>query len=255
MVFARLILWKRDVFMEKIALFGTIINVIAVVCGSLFGLLLGLFLHRGNGRLGGMMEKCSDAIMKGIGLCCAIIGISGALETGKILVMLLSVIVGGVIGTLLDLDGKINRLGDFLGEKLSADSKAGEFSQGFVNATLLFCVGAMSIVGPMESGLLLDHTTQYAKSLMDGVMAIVFASSLGVGVLFSGASVLLYQGSLTLLAKVIQPILSDAVITEISATGSLLIIGIGLNLLGITKLRLMNYLPAMFLPILFCLFM
>jgi uncharacterized membrane protein YqgA involved in biofilm formation len=242
--------------MEKMALWGAIVNVLAVVFGGLLGLLLRRFLHSGEGRLGETMEKCSDAIMKGIGLCCMVIGISGALKSEKMLVMILSVIVGGILGTLLDLDGKINRLGNFLGEKLSGKGgMASDFSAGFVNATLLFCVGAMSIVGPMESGLRLVHTTQYAKSIMDGVMAIVFASSFGVGVLFSGVSILLYQGSLTLLAQWVQPILSDAVITEMSAAGSLLILGIGLNLAGITKLKLMNYIPAMFLPILFCLFM
>ena len=242
--------------MEKIALWGAIVNMLAVIGGGLVGLGLRIFLHGGEGKLGKVMENCSDAIMKGIGLCCMIIGISGALKSEKTLVMILSVIVGGILGTLFDLDGLINRLGDFLGSKLSGrKGKASDFSAGFVNATLLFCVGAMSIVGPMESGLLLMHTTQYAKSIMDGVMAIVFASSLGVGVLFSGASVLLYQGSLTLLAQWVQPILSDVVINEMSAAGSLLILGIGLNLAGITKLKLMNYVPAMFLPILFCLFM
>ena len=242
--------------MEKIALWGAIVNMLAVIGGGLVGLGLRIFLRGGEGKLGKVMENCSDAIMKGIGLCCMIIGISGALKSEKALVMILSVIVGGILGTLFDLDGLINRLGDFLGSKLSGrKGKASDFSAGFVNATLLFCVGAMSIVGPMESGLLRMHTTQYAKSIMDGVMAIVFASSLGVGVLFSGASVLLYQGSLTLLAQWVQPILSDVVINEMSAAGSLLILGIGLNLAGITKLKLMNYVPAMFLPILFCLFM
>ena len=241
--------------MEKVALWGTIVNVLVVLAGGLVGLVFRRFLRRDKGRLGNVMDKCSDAIMKGIGLCCLIIGISGAVKTEKVLIMLLSVIVGGVIGTLLDLDAKINFLGDFLGTKCSGKhGTSGEFSAGFVNATLLFCVGAMSIVGPMESGLLGVHTTQYAKSLMDGVMSVVFASSFGVGVLFSCVSIFLYQGSLTLLAQWIQPILSNAVICEISATGSLLIIGIGLNLLGITKLKLMNYLPAIFLPILFCLF-
>lgn len=242
--------------MEKWALWGAIVNLLTVVAGGTVGLLLRRVLHGGEGRVAAAMERCSDAIMKGIGLCCLMIGISGAIETQKVLVMILSIIVGGIVGTLLDLDGGITKLGDFLGAHLSGKrGKASDFSAGFVNATLLFCVGAMSIVGPLESGLQLVHTTQYAKSIMDGVMAIVFASSLGVGVLFSGVSILLYQGSITLLAQWIQPILSDVVICEMSATGSLLIIGIGLNLLGITKLKLMNYLPAIFLPILFCLFM
>ena len=242
--------------MEKLALWGAIVNTLAVIAGGVVGLAFRRVLRGGEGKLGETMEKCSDAIMKGIGLCCMLIGISGALKTEKTLVMILSVIVGGIIGTLLDLDDKINRLGIFLGKHLTGKSgKASDFAAGFVNATLLFCVGAMSIVGPMESGLQLVHTTQYAKSIMDGVMAIVFASSLGVGVLFSGVSILLYQGSLTLLAQWVQPILNDVVINEMSAAGSLLILGIGLNLAGITKLKLMNYLPAMFLPIVLCLFM
>ncbi|MBO5305874.1 MAG: DUF554 family protein, partial [Clostridia bacterium] len=149
--------------MEKIALWGTIVNVLTVVGGGMVGLLFRRFLNGGNGRVSAIMDKCSDAIMKGIGLCCVMIGISGAIETQKVLVMILSIIVGGIIGTILDLDGKITRLGDFLGKHLSGKGgKASDFSAGFVNATLLFCVGAMSIVGPMESGLQLVHTTQYA---------------------------------------------------------------------------------------------
>ncbi len=242
--------------MEKLSLFGTIVNTLAVIVGTLVGLVTRHFLHGGTGKLGGVMENCSDAVMKGIGLCNVMIGISGAIKTGNALIMILSMIVGGILGTILDLDGKINRFGRFLGIKLSGKGgKSGDFSAGFVNATLLFCIGAMAIVGPMESGLRGIHTIQYEKSLMDGVMAIVLASTLGIGVMLSAAVVFTYQGTLTLIAQWVQPILTETVIAEMAATGSLLILGIGLNLLGITKLKLMNYVPAMFLPILFCLFL
>ncbi len=242
--------------MEKFGLWGTIVNALAV-CG---GALVGLVIHYITARLGhkktdgeSLGSKVSSSIMTGVGLCVLLVGIQGAIQTQKILVAILSMALGTLIGTLLDLDAKINRLGDWLGRKLG--SRFGDVSQGFISASLLFCVGAMAVTGSLESGLAGKHATLYAKSLIDCVSAVVFASSMGFGVMLSSVAILIYQGAITLLAGWMQPLLTAEVITEMSAVGSLLIIGIGLNLLGVTKIKLMNYVPAIFFPILLCIFM
>ncbi len=162
-------------------------------------------------------------------------------------------VLGAIIGEWLDLDGKLKRLGEVLEQKLSKGG--GSFAQGFLSATLLFCVGTMTITGSLESGLLQQHSILYAKATMDTIAALIFASSLGMGVLFSAVPVLLYQGGIALLASVAKPYLGDAVIAEMNTVGSLLLFGLSLDLLDIKHLPLMNYLPAMFLPILFCTFL
>jgi uncharacterized membrane protein YqgA involved in biofilm formation len=242
--------------MEKFGLWGTIVNMLAVLLGAS----VGLVIHYVTARVGhkktegeSIGTKLSEAIMTGVGLCVFLIGVQGAIKTQKILVVIVSIALGALIGTLLDLDGKLNRLGDWIGEKLGG--RFGNVSEGFVSASLLFCVGAMAVTGSMESGLLHNHATLYAKSLIDCVSAVVFASSMGFGVMLSAFAVFIYQGAITLLAGWMQPLLTEIVINEMSAVGSLLIVGIGLNLLGVTKIKLMNYVPAIFLPILLCLFM
>ena len=195
--------------------------------------------------------------MKGVGLCVLYIGIDGCLQGSNALITILSAAIGAVIGELLDLDGKVNRLGGWLENRFShkeGDEKT-SIARGFVSASLLFCVGAMTIVGSLNSGLMGDHQMLYTKSLLDFISSIIFASSLGIGVLFSAAFVLVYQGAITLLAGLVAPFLTEVVIAEMTCIGSVLIIGIGLNMLGITKLKMMNYVPAIFLPILLCLFM
>ena len=221
------------------------------------GLLIHSFAHNRKKVIEGeCAEKKSigttlaDAMMIGVGLCTMLIGIQGAIKGQNVLIIILSMALGALIGTLLDLDGKINRLGDFVERKTK--NRFGNVSQGFVSASLLFCVGAMAVTGPLESGLTGNHSTQYAKSVLDGIMAVVFTTSMGFGVMLSSIFVLVYQGTITLLAQWIQPLLSDAVITEMTSVGSLLIIGIALNLLGVTKIKLMNYIPAIFFPMLFC---
>lgn len=225
---------------------GTIVNVLAILAGGALGLL-------GNKWI---PEKLGEALMKGLGLCVLYIGISGSLCGENTLVLILSIIFGILMGELADLDGKINRLGKWCEKKMAGfGGKMGNLSEGFVGASLLFCVGAMAILGPLQSGLTGDHTVLFTKSLMDGVAAIIFASTWGVGVLLSGSLVLLYQGAITLLAQWISPLLSDAVINEMSCAGYLLIVALALNMLGITKIKVMNYVPAVFLPILLCQFL
>ena len=242
--------------MENFGLWGAIVNALMIIGGSAAGLLLHvLTAHNPKKQIEGesLGNRLSTAIMMGMGLCVLLIGIQGAIKTQKILVVILSIAVGALIGTLLDLDKWLNRLGDWIGKKLG--SRFGNVSEGFVSASLLFCVGAMAVTGALESGLSGDHATQYAKSLIDCVSAVVFSASMGFGVMLSSLAVLVYQGTITLMAGWMQPLLTDVVINEMSAVGSLLIIGIGLNLLGVTKIKLMNYVPAIFLPILLCMFM
>ncbi len=241
--------------MEDIKLWGAIVNALVVIAGSLVGVMLhgaaGRHRDRAEGEAWG--AKLSCAIMNGMGLCVTLIGVQGAIQTENILVVILSMALGALVGTLLDLDGRLCRLGELTGKKMG--SRFGNVAEGFVSATLLFCVGAMAVTGSLESGLAGDHGTLYAKSLIDGVSSVVFAASLGAGVMLSAVAILIYQGGIALLAGQMAPLLTDSVICEMSAVGSLLILGIGLNLLGVTKLKLMNYIPAIFLPILLCRFM
>lgn len=223
---------------------GTFVNVIAVLVGGS----LGLVLRRG------LPEKLADTLMKGLGLCTMYIGISGALAGKDTLKLILSVVIGAVIGELLDLDGKINRLGQFLEKRFAKKDGSVSIAQGFVSGSLLFCVGAMTIVGSLQSGLTGNHEMIYTKSLLDFVAAIIFGSTLGVGVLFCAAFVLVYQGGIVLLAGVVAPYLGEIAIAEMTCVGSVLIIGLALNMLGITKLKVMNYVPAIFVPVLLCLF-
>ena len=227
---------------------GTIVNALGVLAGGGLGLLIHRLMHKG------IPERYSDLVMKGIGLCTVYIAFSHLLDGSKTLVTILSMVLGALLGEFLDLDGKIQALSKVMERKFSRSS-GGNFAQGFLSATLLFCVGTMAITGSLESGLSNQHSILYAKSTMDTVAGLIFASSLGIGVLFSVVPLFIYQGGITLLASVARPYLGDAVIAEMNTVGSLLLFGLSLDLLGIKHLKLMNYVPAMFLPILLCLFM
>ena len=245
---------------------GTIINALAILAGSAAGILLKFCagrLSRSFPALGGaaavrLGERLQDIIMKGVALCVLYIGISGCLKGNDTLVAILSMVLGAVLGELLDLDRRMHQLGDWVQKKtefLSRGEGESTVSEGFVTASLLFCVGAMAIVGALENGLTGNYDTLKAKSMLDGITAIIFASSLGIGVAFSAAAVFVYQGLISLLASAISPFLGDAVIAEMTCVGSLLIVALGLNMLGVTKIKVMNLVPACLLPILLCLFM
>ena len=224
---------------------GTIVNSIAVMVGYLVGLLL-------KGRL---TEKISTTIMNGLALCVLYIGISGALKGEDTLIMIISIAIGALIGEVIDIDKWLNKLGDYLESKFK--SKKGNkisLAEGFVTSSLLFCVGAMAIVGALESGLKGNHDTLFTKSILDGISSIIFTSSLGIGVIFSAVTVFIYQGAITLGAGILSGVLSTTVITNMSAIGGLLIVGLGFNMLGVTKIKVANLLPAIFLPILFQIF-
>ncbi|MBE6936537.1 MAG: DUF554 domain-containing protein [Ruminococcaceae bacterium] len=224
---------------------GTIVNAAAVAAGTLLGLLLKK----------GIPDRLQDIIMKGVALCVLLIGISGALKGQNTLIAILSMVIGAIIGELIDIDRRLNTLGQWIEKKFSKGGGEQTVAKAFVTSSLLFCVGAMAIVGSLQSGLTGDHEMIYTKSMLDGISSIVFASSLGFGVIFSVAAIFLYQGSIVLLAQWVAPLLSDTVIAEMTCVGSLMIIGLGLNMLGITKLKVANYLPGLLLPILLCLFM
>ncbi|MBE5955747.1 MAG: DUF554 domain-containing protein [Lachnospiraceae bacterium] len=217
---------------------GTIVNVATVVAGSC----IGLFLKKG------IREDIADMMLKGLALCSMFIGITSALEGQNVLITIISIVLGVIIGGTLDLDGKLNGFAQGLENKFKREGEKVSIAEGFITASLVFCVGAMTIVGSLQSGLIGDHTMLFTKATLDFVSSMVYASSLGIGVLFSAAFVFVFQGSITLLAQWIAPLLTDAVIAEMTCAGGLLIFGLGLNMIGLTKLKLMNYLPAIFLP-------
>lgn len=224
---------------------GAIVNFFTVVAGTLVGLVAGKFLN----------ERIRTATMSAVALITIGIAVPGLMNSSKPLVPILSLVVGTVIGEALDIDRAVNRLGDRLQSKFRGK---GKITEGFVTGTLVFAVGAMTVMGSLDSGLKNDHTVLIAKSVIDGVSSIVFASTMGIGVAFAGVSVLVIEGSIALLASLAATfageLLTTAVINEITFVGSLMILGISGNLLGITKLKLLNMMPALFLPLLFCQF-
>ena len=221
---------------------GAVVNGVGIVIGSIIGMLIGKRFP----------ERLQRTVTTALGFCVLYIGITGALEGRHALVVILSLILGSVVGELCDLDRQINRLGSWLERTLSRGDHPVPLAEGFVNACLLFCVGAMTIVGSLNSGLNHDHSTLYAKSCLDTVSAVVMASTLGAGVTLSAVAVVALQGGIAVLAHSIEPLLAEAVIAEMTCVGSLLIIGLSLNLLGISKFKIMNFVPAILLPIALC---
>lgn len=215
---------------------GTVVNTLSIISGSLIGL-----LFRGS-----IPDNYSQTIMHAIGIAVVMIGLKTALGTDAILVVIFSLAIGSFLGELLCIEERLDRLGNWLGRKYSKDGQS--VSKGFVNASLLFCVGAMAIVGSLESGISGNHHTLFAKSVIDGITSVLFASTLGIGVLFSAVSVLLYQGLITIAASSIKEFLLPEVVSQMSAVGGLLIMAIGIGLLEIKKFKIGNMLPAIFIP-------
>lgn len=226
---------------------GTLVNTGSVLAGSVIGLFLGNLLP----------ERLRDTVMKGLGLCTLFIGITGMLGGKNPLIIIISVAAGAVIGELLDLDGHLNRFAERLERKFQKNSGKTSLAEGFVTASLVFCVGAMTIVGALNDGLTGNHEMLFTKAALDFVSSMIFASSLGIGVLMAAVSVLVLEGGIACLASLVAPVLQQnaSTIPEMTVVGSVLIMGLGINLLGIAKLKVMNYIPAIFLPILLCQFM
>ena len=219
---------------------AAVVNAVVVILGGLLGLFLG-------GRL---KEKHTKTIVAALGICTMVIGITGAIKTTNILIVIICLVIGTILGELLHIEYLLDKLGDWLKAKV-AKNGGGRFTEGFVTASLLFCVGSMAIMGSFDAGLRQDYNTIFAKSALDCVMAVTFAATMGVGVLFSGGTVLIYQGALTLLAGVVAPYLSEPVIVEMSAVGGVMLIATGMNIIGLTKERIKvgNMLPAIALPV------
>jgi len=224
-------------------LLGTIANAGAIIIGGIAG----SFFRKG------ISERFSNIIMSVLGLFTLVLGMMFAVDTQNALVVIFSLVIGSVIGEWIDIEKRMNDLGDYVQGKLN--SGEGSFSKGFVTASLLFCVGTKSIMGSLQSGLMNNHNILLTKSILDGTISVVFASTLGIGVVLSSLPVLVYQGSIALLASSVAPYLSEAVITEMTAVGGVLLVGMGINLLEIRKLKVGNMMPAIFLPIILMLFM
>ena len=217
---------------------GTIANCLAIFAGAL----LGVFFKRG------LPEKWQQTMMNSIALCIAVIGIKMALQTNNIIVVIFSLVLGSIIGEILGIESAMNQLGKYLGAKLSgADAGAAKtIAEGFVNASILFCSGAMAILGSIQDGLTADHTTLFAKATLDGLISLILSANLGIGVALSAVSVGVYQGFITATAGLIGPFITDAMLLEITASGGVTIMAISSNMLRLTQIRIGNMLPGMF---------
>lgn len=218
---------------------GAIVNTITIIiCG-----IIGVTLKKG------IPDRFNQRIMHGIGLCVLALGIVGVITVENPIVMIISILLGAITGEALRLEERLTTGVEKIEKRASFLKGAGNLGEGFIAATMIFSVGSMAIVGSLESGLLGNHTTLYAKSILDGIVSILLGSSLGAGVILSSIPVLIYQGGITLMASSMAPFLSDVVINEVVVIGSLLLIGLGLNILDITELKIMNYVPAMIFPL------
>lgn len=220
---------------------GTLVNVAAVLAGSIVGLVIKWRLP----------QRITRIAFQGIGLFSIVIGVAMAVKTRNFLLMIASIVPGAIVGELIDIERHLNRFGDWLKQRASAGrglagaDSGGRFAEGMVAAFLLFCMGSMTILGAIEEGLGRAPNLLLAKSVLDGFASIALAATCGVGVLFSVVPLLVYQGGLTLFAGALQTVLSDAVVTEISAVGGLLLLGLGINILEIKRLKIANMLPAL----------
>ena len=221
---------------------GVFINVITVILGSSIGLLFKK----------GIPERVSNAAMVGLGACTLYIGITGSLQGENVLILIASVVLGAIVGTLLDIDGTINRLAERVESRFRKNGNDVSIAEGIISATLLFCVGSMTVTGSIQAGLTGDNSILITKAMLDLVSSMMLASSLGVGVLLSAITVFLIQGGLVLLAGFLSPLMSPGAINEMTCAGSLLIVMIGTNLMGITKIKVADYLPAiLFAPVIY----
>ena len=260
--------------MEHFPLWGTLVNTGTVIAGSLIGLLIHFVSKKGKLKSPKFTE-ISNSIMRGLGLAVVMVGIGGALEgvindavtdavvqpgvlaeglySDNTIITILAIVLGVLIGGFIDIDRWVNLLGKKVETLFNRNPEQSAVhvpvAQGFVSASLLFCVGSMTIVGSIQSGLSGNHDLLYTKSMLDFVSSIILSSTMGIGVLLSSMFVLVFQGGIALAANLAGQGLSDAVIATMSSVGSVLIVGLGLNVMGITKLKIMNYLPAVFLPI------
>ena len=216
---------------------GTLANSVAIIVGAL----LGVLCKRG------LPEKWQETMMNSIALCIVVIGVQMAIKTHNIIIIIFSLVLGAIVGEIIDIEGAMNRLGRFLGDKLCGNdaSASASIAAGFVNASILFCSGAMAILGSIQDGSVADHTTLFAKATLDGLISLILSANLGIGVALSALSVGIYQGSITLLAGFVGPLVTEAMLAEITASGGIMVMAIGCNMLKITQIRIGNLLPGM----------
>jgi len=219
-------------------LWGTIVNTVAIIVGALLG-----------SRLTRISDGVKNTIMQGIGIAVCILGIMMALKTEQFIIVLASLVIGGILGEWLHIDKGLDNIGKWLESRFGQKGNK-NLATGFVTATLVYCIGAMTILGALDSGLRGNHDILYTKSILDGFTSIIFASTLGIGVIFSAIPVFFYQGLIALGATFITLFVSDqllnAIIVEVTAVGGILIVGIGLNILEIKKINVANLLPSLF---------
>ncbi len=225
---------------------GVTTNTLAIIAGALLGTIFKKYIPKNLG----------DVLFKAIGLCVIYVGIDGALKGENTLILIVSLVLGTLSGTLLKLEDRLYSFSHKLEEKLIKNKEANEQSlaEGFVSASLLFCVGAMAVVGSLQAGISNDNTMLFTKSILDGISSTVFASTMGIGVFFSSIAVFLYQGIIALLSGFVSPFLTTECVNEMTSAGSILIMAIGLNMTGITKIKIMDMLPAVFIPVIIFLF-
>lgn len=216
-------------------MFAVIVNTLAITVAVFIGLLLRK----------GLPEHISSSIIKALGLCTVVIGVQGAIKEDNILIMIISVVIGLTIGEALDADGRVNRFTDRILKKGSPKANSSRLTEAFITSCLIMNVGTMVIVGSLDAGLRADYTMLYTKSLLDFISGIMMTAAMGVGVLGSAIFTFFFQGSIVLLAEYLAPYLSEAIINEMSCNGCLLILAIGLNMLGLTKFKVINYLPTL----------
>ena len=238
------------------ALSGTLINALLIIAGALAGLLFKKLLP----------ERLKETLLQSVGLIVIFVGIGGAVSaaltfdgstfgTKDTLVMILAMVLGTIVGELINIEKQLDRLGAFCQRKFVKGDSKSTFAEGMVTASLIFAVGAMAVVGSLDNGIRGDNSTLVAKGIIDCITAMVLASTLGIGVMFSAVPILIYQGAISLLGVYIEPYLTDTIISQMSFTGSILIFAIGVNMFGLKKIKVGNMLPAIFMPIVFDLVM
>jgi hypothetical protein len=220
---------------------GTLVNTVSIIIGGTIGTLLKI----------GISDRFKKIIMQGLSLSVLVIGLDNALKYKNLLLVIISIVIGCIIGEAIDIERLLNNFGNSIEKKFANNGSDSNISKGFVTTSLIYCVGAMSIVGALKDGLQGDHSILYAKSMLDGISAIIFASTFGIGVVLSSVSVFLYQGIITIGSSFLQGLLTKPIIVDMSAIGGILIIGISLNILNIIKIKVGNMLPAIFIPIVY----
>ena len=224
---------------------GVSVNAAAILLGSAIGILFNKNIPK----------KIADAVMTSLGLCIVYIGISGALKSENVLVMIISLCVGTVIGELADIHKRVEWIAQKLQERFAKNNEKASIAEGFITASLVFCFGAMSVVGSLQAGIEGNNEMLFTKATLDFVSSTIFGASLGFGVALSAAAVFIFQGTIVLTAQFIAPFLSDYTIAEMNGVGSILILAVGLNVIGITEIKVANFMPAIIIPVILCMFM